>query len=527
METTKNLSFESLPEAIGLKLQQLIKELPIENVFFHPATATAPPHLIINAIEGQHMDVIESRKWLRLAVKERQVLFHVLGSRQIRFAYKNGNPFIPSYCTKSGLLYQNPDFTTQLPTTWKSFKGRFKKYEHEYFHQHDLLMTLANQFYGLEARTSVFLTYISIFEHHLTYLENLYIGHRFFNTPTQRIKYLAQYIPFIEDLFVKQNGETYYLLVQLEKAKEAAAEADEMYINWELYTAIRQVEKQLYAMVANRLLELKKRIKSNKANELTLVSIPEKTEQEKEISQIVSQIIKIKQPEEIFLFHKTQTASKTNYYLLLIGKGLGTETLNSMQQSVMAAFNGSCSVVLIGHSRIWIQQNLFIHQDFFKNIMTSENKVFSLKNKEFTMHWQHPYTPSYGDLDYMYKATDKMISNYFVLREWAEKENGEGVYELFSNAILRFFRTFVFAKLSYQPHYLSANNLWMLCLYAQPNLGKIAYLFEKLSGDAFFKEVDYNSRFNHGLSRIPEEKGLVMDEILNVLGEELKVVLDC
>ncbi|MEM0517233.1 hypothetical protein [Aequorivita flava] len=45
METINKLSFESLPEEIGLKLQQLIKELPIENIFFYPATATAPPTL--------------------------------------------------------------------------------------------------------------------------------------------------------------------------------------------------------------------------------------------------------------------------------------------------------------------------------------------------------------------------------------------------------------------------------------------------------------------------------------------------
>jgi|TARA_R110000851_G_scaffold190370_1_gene340975 hypothetical protein len=256
-------------------------------------------------------------------------------------------------------------------------------------------------------------------------LENLYIGHRFFNTPTQRIKYLVQYLPSIEALFVKQNGETYYLIAQLEKAKEAAKEADEIYINWELYTAINEVEGQLYAMVSDRFGELKKRIKANKSTDETGDTTPIINTVDQQLLQVISQINKIKQTEEIFCFHKTQTASKTYYYLLLIGKGLGTEILNSMQQAVMARFNDAYNVILIGHSRIWIQERNFIHQDFFKNIMIPENRVYTYQEQNFTMHWEHPYKANYGDLDYMYKATNGTICNYFVLREGAEKENGE------------------------------------------------------------------------------------------------------
>jgi len=141
-------------------------------------------------------------------------------------------------------------------------------------------------------------------------LENLYIGHRFFNTPTQRIKYLVQYLPSIEALFVKQNGETYYLIAQLEKAKEAAKEADEIYINWELYTAINEVEGQLYAMVSDRFGELKKRIKANKSTDETGDTTPIINTVDQQLLQVISQINKIKQTEEIFCFHKTQTASK-------------------------------------------------------------------------------------------------------------------------------------------------------------------------------------------------------------------------
>lgn len=527
METIKNPSFQSLPQELGAKLHQLIAELPIEQLFFYAPTAKDPGHLIIISGSTKNIEVIEARKWLRNTFKNYRVLLHVLGSQPMRYGYKNGHPFIAAYCIAAAKVYQNTDYKFSPSTTWKDFKKRYKKFERDYFYEHDVLMTMNNDFYSLEARTSIFLTYISLYEHHLTYLEKLYIGQSaLFKSLTQRIKFLVQYLPSIEDLFVKENGNTYYLIAQLEVARQAAEDGDEMLINWDLYPAIKEVEDQLHTMVSDRFLALKKRIKVNKPSNATQLAVAEKIPIDKQLFEVVGQINKIKQPEEIYLFHKTQTATTTYYFLLLIGAGIGTVILNRMQQSITAKANSACAVILIGHSRFWIQERLFIHQEFFKKIMTLENRVFKTPDKQFTVHWETLHSPYYGDLDYMYKATDKMIAQYFVLRHYAASDNAEGLSTMFSTAILRAFRTLIFAKLSYQPHYLSAYNLWMLCLYAQPHLKKMEYLFEKLNGDAFFKSLDYNTKFNHGLDRIPEEKGLVMDEILNVLAEELKTAYE-
>ena len=296
----------------------------------------------------------------------------------------------------------------------------------------------------------------------------------------------------------------------------------EILINWDLYPAIKEVEDQLYTMVSDRFLALKKRIKAIKPSNATPLAVAEKLPVDQQLEEVISQINKIKQPEEMYLFHKIQTATTTHYFLLLIGEGIGTAILNKMQQSITAKSNAAYTVVLIGHSRFWIQDNLFIHQAFFKKIMIPENRVFKTPDKQFTMHWETPHSPYYDDLDYMYKATDKIIAQYFVLRHYAAPDNAEGLHAMFATAILRAFRTLIFANLSYQTHYLSAYSLWMLCRYAQPTVANMEYLFIKLSGDAFFKSMDYNTKFNHGLDSIPKEKGLVMDEILNVVTEELK-----
>jgi hypothetical protein len=97
---------------------------------------------------------------------------------------------------------------------------------------------------------------------------------------------------------------------------------------------------------------------------------------------------------------------------------------------------------------------------------------------------------------------------------------------MFGKSVLRIFRSLVYLKLGYQPNYLPAFNLWKLCVYADPKLEKLEYLFEKLSGEDFFKEVAYHIRFHHDVSRLTEKKLLIMDEILNTLLKELNTTFN-
>ena len=136
--------------------------------------------------------------------------------------------------------------------------------------------------------------------------------------------------------------------------------------------------------------------------------------------------------------------------------------------------------------------------------------------------WEDPHTPEYDDLEYFYRSAMNLTAQYFVLRNHSEKDNTEGIFDLFSKSILRIFRTLVYSKLSYLPNYLPAFNLWKLCVFAEPRLEKLEYLFEKLSGEDFFKEVNKRNLFHHDLSRLTEKKLLIADEILNTLIQELK-----
>lgn len=138
--------------------------------------------------------------------------------------------------------------------------------------------------------------------------------------------------------------------------------------------------------------------------------------------------------------------------------------------------------------------------------MKPENLRFQSHPNYPSIHWEDNNTAEYPDLEYLNHSAIRLSASYFVLRSHSEKDNTEGTFDLFSKSILRIFRTLVYSKLSYLPNYLPAFNLWKLCVYAESGLKKLEYLFEKLSGEDFFKEVNKCALFHHDLSRLTEKK---------------------
>jgi hypothetical protein len=485
---------------------------------------TSPALVVIITEESSHVEIIESRKWIRASGDENNILFHIIYREKMKVECRTGNPFFASYCQKSAVIYQNPQEKECHGTDWLSFKKRFKRYFVAYSHDRDTLLTTVNRFQKLGSLTGLFVSYLSVFKYIIHHLEILYTGSYFESENLhQRIKQLIWYIPEMEGVFVQKNGGEYYLISELEKAKETADDGDEIRLNDKLIDSFSLAETKLHNMVLCRLSELKSLIKSGLPKQ-PMIDHEESTSRDDQMTEITAQIVKIHPVEEIYLFHRIQNSHHTTYFLLLIGEGLGTEILNRIQQSVNSRFKGKYSVVLIGHSRSWIQTNLFYQQSFFSKVMKPEILKFQSHPNHPSIHWEDNNTPEYPDLEYLNRSAIRLSAQYFVLRNHSEKDNTEGIFDLFSKSVLRIFRTLVYSKLSYLPNYLPAYNLWKLCVHADPNLEKIEYLFEKLSGKDFFKEVNKGNLFHHDLSRLTEKKLLIMDEILNALLHEIKVV---
>lgn len=504
------------------KLKQLASEFTLTYIFYHPAKAREAARIVIIAEDSGDVETIESRKWVRNNREEKLILFHISSQSKMKAELRAGNPFFGWYCQKLAVIYQNPSAKECQNPEWLSFKKIFKRYTLAYNHDRDNLQAAVNRFQELGSLTGLFVSYLSVFEYGIRYLEILYSGRCFESENLhQRIKKLIPHIPEMESIFVPRNGNEYYLIFELEKANDFEEDGDEIRLNEKLMGSFSQAEEKLHKMVHSRLSELKALIKSGLPKQPFSDQVETTTEEDDEATEIAAQIVKIQPVEEIYLFHQIQNNQQTANFLLLIGEGLGTETLNRIQQSVSSRFEGKYSVVLIGHSRSWIQANLFYQQAFFKKIMTPENLKFQSHPNHPSIHWEDNNTPEYPDLEYLNRSAINLSSQYFVLRNHSEKANTEGIFDLFGQSVLRIFRTLVYAKLSYLPNYLPAFNLWQLCTYADPGLEKLDYLFEKLSGADFFKEVNYHTRFHHELSRLTELKLLVADEILNTLMKEL------
>ncbi len=518
-------------EALREKLYQLSCEFDINYIFFQLLKKSELAHITIVTSEPGQVESIASRKWIQNSGEKSNALFHVIFRGKMDFEYRAGNPFVACYCRKSAIIYQNPEAKECPETDWITFKKKFKRYRENYYYNHNILLSESNRFQKLGSLTGMFLSFLNIYQYNIRFLEILCIGHSFDSMDLhQRIKQLAHFVPRIEGVFVKKNGNEYYLVAELEEAKEVAEGGDETRLNDSLYESIAEAELKLHKLISTRFSELKRQIKSNIRVEVAKEYEFRRQitgEGNRELSQLITQIVTIQAVEEIYLFHQTQNLGSVTYYLLLIGERLGTETLSRIQQSVTAKSENKLTVVLLGHSRFWIQSNLFCNQTFFKKVMVPENLKFQSTLNHPSIHWEKPYTSEFPDLDHFYHASVRIAKQYFVLRENADNDNTEGISELFGKSLLRILRTLVYSKLSYLSNYLSAFNLWKLCVFAEPELEKLEFLFEKCSGEHFFRELNNHNRFHYGISRLNEEKLLTMDEILQLLLQKLEVACSC
>lgn len=511
-----------LEEVLHGKLYQLTKEFGIAYISYHPATSTAVAQIVIVVIQNKNVEIIESRKWIRNSLQTHGVLFHVFNMYTMEYFYKKGNPFVAYYCDQKFFIYQHSEVFDWLTTDWKSFKKKYLRYTEQFYHDHDILLSESNQMDKFHSDIATVLILKSVYEHDLEYLECLYFGKSYGdNNLSQRVQRISKVLPIIESFFVKENNNEYYLLKEFDKALEDAKQ-DELYYNDKMLDSIREIETKLYNLISDRFSELKKLIKSNHESNLGLNLNQTK---ESELSTIISKIIKIKPVEEIYLFDKVQHSKNLTYYFLLVGNGLGTNLLNRIQQSLTSQID-NCTFILIGHSRIWIQKECFIHQAFFQKVMTADNKVYQSHEFHSPLHWESDYTPQYHDISYYFRSAKNSSENFFLLRKNVKRKNKEGLEDLFYQSIMRIFRTYIFSKSTYLPHFLHPFSLWKLCLHFEPNLGKLEFLFEKLSEKDFFDVMNHHLSFHHDHSRISKEKLKIMDEILKLLLDELEISMN-
>lgn len=501
-------------------LQQLIKEFSIEAIFYKDSVETDRGAAVLIFTERpEDAATIRTRKWVRNSSTQTPLLIHVQSFTELTRASKAGNPFWVYHLHCSHLLYGKlkDDFTLLQKSTFKKF-GTFKK---SFYHDHDLLLSQAQYCDSHESVRGSFLNYISVYEYDFDYLETLYVGSKNFEQNLhERLHQLIPYLPVLEQLFVKKDGKTFYLIDVLEKAKTID---DEYLLNRELYPSIRETEAQLYELISARFREMKIRMKQPKEIQ-SILELPE-APLERMLLDALTTAKEMAKPEEIYHYHTKIREKKITFYLLLIGEHLGTDLLDRIQQSVSDRTENRCHLVFLGHSRMGIQKDIYLWQGFFKTIMTEDQKVYASTPHHPAIHWEEPYTAYYPDLDVYYRAAQQSAEQFMLLKNHHAEDNYEGFNHIFATSFSRILRVYIFRSLCYMPTYLSPEILWKLCTYAKPELEQLEYLFDKVSKDRFFLTLHHYLKFNDHLTYGSEEKLLILEEILLKLMKETEFLI--
>lgn len=402
-----------LDTALQNSLHQLIAEFAIASIFYYP-TDNGISQLLIVLVNKLDVKLVESKKWIASAYINYGLFIHVTDEFTLESNLSIGNPFSMAYCRKPAVLYSNADGIGCSDASWSSCKKKYRQYTERFYHDHDLLFSESSRMKKYSSQLGTVLILKSVFEYDIFQLEQLYFGRNLnLENLHHSINRLILVEPELASLLVRKNENEFFLISELERAVQCAEE-DEDYFNDDLVNALIECESKLYHLVSKRFSELKKTIKTIMPEHR--FKLMDYVADEDEQTTIVSQILRIKPVEEMYLFDKRIDSAQSVYYFLLVGDGLGSVVLSSMQQSVTAKLGENVEVVIIGHSRIWIQKNLFQHQAFFKEIMQHKNRVYQ-SSVHPQIHWEDPHNICYPDLEYYFRSAKVLYESYLAVRK--------------------------------------------------------------------------------------------------------------
>ncbi|MCX8523552.1 hypothetical protein OF897_06420 [Chryseobacterium formosus] len=534
METKNKIDIPLHNEIIRNQISQTIKEFSVLQLHFFKTENSEYTEILILMKETKEAETLRIRPWIGKAAEAYKVHIYISYYHKAEYQLKHGNPFYQYYADPSAIFWKgdNVDELLQTYGTKKEFKKKRNVFKEKFYHDHDILMTEVEKFRSRRMYASAFQSYLTVFEHNIEYLENLFMGWISYGKNIHhRLKHLMRYIPELKKVFVMKDEHSFYLIGKIEESIKAAEEDDESFVSSESFGAVKAAEEQVYRMVVDRFSELGKMTAFKKTEHWATAAEDTAVLSDVRLEKAVETIVERLSPEEIYMFHKKESYSQNGtekvvyYYLLLIGEGLGDNSLYDTQQSVRDKSRGKVNVIILGHRRFSIQDRLFQSQEFMHKIMTDENRVYASHRYHPPIHWEYLSSDEHGDVCIYYNRMIKTVKQYFVVREKADAENDELFFLLFSHALMRILRFYLYCSLSnYFPNFSKMDDTWNLCLYADPSLEKIEFLFEKISPEffrltnSFLKYTDRSYCFQN--NELP-----VMDEILNTLLGKLEKLI--
>ncbi|WP_312090327.1 hypothetical protein [Chryseobacterium sp.] len=527
METKNKISISLKNESVRNQILQALKEFSVLQLHVLKSKNTESIEVFLLMKLNADVEKLRTRSWLVNAAEIHGVIICISSFEKASFQLKLGNPFYQYYAHPSSIIWTKDSLVQPLRvyTERKKYMKRLKVFKEKFYHDHDILLSEAKKADSCNFHTSTIKGYFSVFKHDLEYLESLYLGTVFFDKDIHvRFITLFRFLPELQKLFVMRNKNSLYLISKMEKLMRDLEEDEGAYVSSEFYNIVVLTEEKLYRMITNRIRELNQRISFK---QLSFALRLEDVKKDEKLEMVISTIIQRLAPEEIFMFHKREDYSQSDaeanmiYYLLVIGEGLSNDKVFSTQQSIFDKSEGNAYAIILGHRRFSIQDRLFASQDFMKTLMADENRLYASSLYHPEIHWEYISADYNGDLCIYYTRMLKTVKQYFSNRENNTEGNGEFLMLLFSHAMMKILRVHLYCSLcNYLPNFINLYDTWKLCVYTEPSLEKIEFLFEKIDVK-FFKLVDSFLAYTERPHQFKGGDLETMDEILNFLLNKL------
>lgn len=471
---------------------------------------TSKKHLLIIHMGDRNIpEEVKKSRWVRKALEQCDTHILIMGEQNIRVHVRFGSLYINRHCNASTLIYKKEDHEFAYPELPEQLK-KFKQFREDYYNTHDLLSTEIRKAKKSSSLTMEYHIYLSLLEHHVHFLEILCIGEYFSNgSLSERLIRLEDFLPEIKTLMLKKTETTYFITEALNSAQKADDHEDYMHIKDEFGDAITDTEQKFYYLVDGIFRETKKEVK--KPEQKPLIE-PKEISPYEPVIKILTRHFSI---EEIFLFNQQEVYSAdqktTVLYLLLISNKISNQDHFEMMQVVSQQTEGRFNIVPIAHQKAWIQERLFVHQDFFKKVMIPENSIFRA-DVPTIMHWITIDANGDTDEGIYYRLCSELYKNYKLLRSQEDQTANEGLGLMLSGFFYRACVIFIYVALRYHPNQINIRILWKLCEHVDPKVKNLDYLIQKLPFD-FFEFLNPSKNLYRNFIYFREEHLTILDEL--------------
>ena len=300
------------------------------------------------------------------------------------------------------------------------------------------------------------LFYLKNLQHDLEFLEYLRFGRPFedFALP-ERLRQMEAFIPEVKKFFVKE-GNHYYLLRQIEN-EEIVEYMDEYQHH------ICKVKNQMKQIVLrNMQAKLPRNLPLKPAVSHELLK-------NKVIRKVLRPLLHMAHLEEMYVFHEITSIQDalnvTHYYLLAVVSKEKLKEAARVTQKINEGSPAHLKFTIIYHTRLWIQENVYQSQYFFKTLMNNDHKIYTTAFHP-KIHWDGDDTYYCDDAVIYYRKSKNIYKRHL---KGVARDEKSAMVSIIPKELNEYFVQILICRLydtvGYLPEINDVKVLWDLFIY--------------------------------------------------------------